>query len=133
MGFIAALFLIYMRSEEIAFWAFIEVMYEKGWRNVYKEGTPKLITLLDSFDRQFNRTLPRIAMHLAENQVPTALCFSQVFTTIFIYDVPMDIAVRIIDVFLYDGEHILFKILLNMLQLKEKRILEFHTQELLNY
>ena len=49
------------------------------------------------------------------------------FTTIFIYDVPMDVAVRIIDVFLYDGEHILFKILLNMLQLKEKRILEFHT------
>ena len=115
MGFIAALFLIYMRSEEIAFWSLVEVMYDKGWRNVYKEMTPKLVTLLESFNRQFTRTLPRIAMHLAENNVPVALCFSQVFTTIFIYDVSMEIAVRIIDVFLYDGEHILFKILMNML------------------
>jgi hypothetical protein len=133
MGFIAAMFLLHMRNEEIAFWSMVSVMYDKEWRYVYNDSTPKLIDMLSEFERHFIRILPELAGHLIDNNVPLALCFSHVFTTIFIYDIPIATATRIIDVFLYDGEHIIYKILLNMMKLKSEQILSHTTYGLLNY
>jgi hypothetical protein len=47
MGFIAALFLIYMRNEEMAFWSFVSIMYDKGWRFVFTDQTPKLMRMIE--------------------------------------------------------------------------------------
>ncbi len=61
---------------------------------------------------------PRILEHLTENYLEVSGTFSPLFMTLFVYMTPFDVATKLFEVFLLDGELTLIKALLKMIELK---------------
>ena len=71
-----------------------------------------------------------IAAEIDESLVPV---FTSNIQTIFIRDCPKKVAMHIFEVFLLDGEQIIFTLLLKMIELKEETILKIPGHNLLVY
>ncbi|CAG9333224.1 unnamed protein product [Blepharisma stoltei] len=132
MGFIAGILLMYMHSEELAFWGFVGLMDKKNWRRIYEIHTPGLLELIKKLSSRIQTELPMIFKHFHNEGVDFTV-FSRYFITICSYRVPIKFAVRIMDVFLLEGEDELIKIIAKMLELKQKRILRLKQEALYSY
>ena len=122
MAFIAALLLIYMPSHQSAFWGFVHIMNTLNWREVFLPGTPKLVRMLDSFSRQLESHMLDLYLHFQAQGLHISV-FAQYFLTVFAYKTPPELVVRVMDLFLLEGEQVLFNILIKMLQLKRHKLL----------
>ena len=136
MGFIVAVLLLYM-SEEEAFWTFIAIL--KGGLNsvgavpsrvsrgnasgdseivigitdamtgLYAPGMPLLKQYMFQFEFALNRICPALAKHMEEQcAIPTMFC-SQYFLTLFTYDLPFDLLLRVWDIFFSEGMKTVFR------------------------
>jgi len=108
--------------ESDVFWILVHIMQEKGWRDVYKDNTPKLVELLARLEDGIKRDLPRLHQLFEENALIPA-CLSQYFLTLMFYNSPLRFAKRVLDMFLLVGEDIIIDLLLKMLSLCEEDIL----------
>lgn len=61
---------------------------------------------------------PRILKHLTENFLEISGTFSPLFMTLFVYMTPFDVATKLFELFILDGELVLIRILLKMIELK---------------
>lgn len=133
MNFIGAVLILYLPQPEDAFWVFVQLLSERSWKKVFYDKTPKLKSLLTSLDQQVEKRLPEIYAHcLAQNTKP-AEPFIQFFVSIFCTDCPLDMSIRILDVFIHEGDHVLFVVILRMLQAKRGVILGLEGGELHTY
>lgn len=55
--------------ETKVFWILVHIMKEKNWREVFKDGTPKLLKMLDYFQKLVDHELPKISKHFKELNV----------------------------------------------------------------
>lgn len=51
------------------FWIFVHIMKEKKWREVFQDGTPKLLKMLDYFQKLVAKELPKISKHFKDLSV----------------------------------------------------------------
>jgi hypothetical protein len=73
---------------------------------------------------------PRILKHLNENYLEIVGTFSPLFMTLFVYMTPLDVASRLFELFLLDGENVLLTIILKMIELKQKKIMAMNDLDL---
>ena len=64
-----------------------------------------------------SQRLPKMAMHLQSISMRPSMYASQWFMTVFSYNFPFDVVVRIWDIFLAEGWKIVFRVALALLQL----------------
>lgn len=76
---------------------------------------------------------PRILRHLRENGLQIEGTFSAHFMTLYVYLTPIEIATRLFELFLLDGEAALLQVLLRMIELKQKKILRLEDCDLQKY
>lgn len=62
--------------ETKVFWIFVHIMKEKNWREVFKDGTPKLLKMLDYFQKLIDHELPKLSKHFKENNVKLSKKFN---------------------------------------------------------
>nr|GMD03509.1 EVI5-like protein isoform X1 [Ipomoea batatas] len=103
MGFVAGLLLLYM-SEEDAFWLLVALL--KGAVHSPMEGMYLLVKDL----------MPKLGEHFSQEMINPSMYASQWFITVFSYSFPFHLALRIWDVFLYEGVKIVFKVGLALLK-----------------
>ncbi|KAB5561064.1 hypothetical protein DKX38_006021 [Salix brachista] len=118
MGFLAGLLLLYM-SEEDAFWLLVALL--KGavhapMEGLYQVGLPLVQQYLSSFDRLMKEQMPKLGEHFTQEMINPSMYASQWFITVFSYSFPFHLALRIWDVFLYEGVKIVFKVGLALLK-----------------
>jgi hypothetical protein len=65
--------------------------------------------------------------------VSLVAAFSPVFITLYIYQLPIEYAIKIFEYFIFEGETAMIKILFRMISHKKKKILTLHDHELLSY
>lgn len=58
MNYIAMLLLTQVPSEEDAFWCLVHVMFDRGWRDVYKKSKSKCEQLLKDLDAHLKKKFP---------------------------------------------------------------------------
>ncbi|OMJ67037.1 hypothetical protein SteCoe_35903 [Stentor coeruleus] len=133
MGFIVGCLILQIRNEELSFWAFVQIMHDFNWRLIFKNGTPRLITMMKIMKKEVKKRFPDLHQHFEEQDLQLLACFSQYFITVFLYDTPTNIGIRIFDVFLLEGERVLFDLLYRMLAFKKVEILELKSQDLYMY
>ena len=124
MGFIAALFLTYM-DEESAFWLLYSLMDKYGMDGYYLPEIPELPRSFYKFLSLMKKHLNPIYVHLTNKNrlVVPSMYASQWFITLFAVNVKSDIHVRIIDIFLLEGQKVIYKLGLAILKINEERIL----------
>ena len=121
MGFLAALFLLYM-DEENAFWMLKAVFEKYGLEDVYMREFPGLRKRLYVFINLLKKFMPKIYNKLIELNIFPTMYASQWFFTCFANCLPFNIVVRIFDCYLLEGEKIIYRIALALFKLKEKNI-----------
>lgn len=52
--------------ESDVFWIIVHIMKKKGWAQVYSDGTPGLMKMLNELERRIQKELPRLAGFLDE-------------------------------------------------------------------
>ena len=131
MGFITGVLLLYM-CEEDAFWILVALM--KGYRHepmegMYQEGLPLLNKYLYQMEGLLE-SLPKLKNHFEEqNIVPTLFC-SQWFLTVFAYNLPFQMLLRVWDMFLMEGMKVVFKVGLELLAVAEEELLQLNFEDL---
>ncbi|KAK4424491.1 EVI5-like protein [Sesamum alatum] len=118
MGFVAGLLLLYM-SEEDAFWLLVALL--KGavhapMQGLYMVGLPLVQQYLFQLEHLVKEHLPKLGEHFTKEMINPSMYASQWFITVFSYSFPFNLALRIWDVFLFEGAIIIFKVGLAVLK-----------------
>jgi len=133
MNYLAGLLLIEINDEIKVFWCLLSLLFKRNWRKIFEENTPKLMNLLSLIHDRLEKDDLQLLNHLKDEDLSLAAAFSPVFITLFVYQVPLEIATRIFECFILDGEIAIVKILLRMLYIKREKILCLQECDLLNY
>ena len=127
LNYVAAMILLYINKEELAFFTLVHIMYNFDWRQVYTEEMPKLTILIDLFISKLEMYLPKVYNHLRVLEVDISGLFSHVFLSIFIYCTPLSLAVRIFDLFMLEKENALISVAINMLRIMKEKIMTYNS------
>ena len=134
MNYIVALLLFYLPdSEEDVFWGLHQLMQRKSWRMVYTHNFPKLKSITKLLESRIHQEFPRVLKHMKQNFMEVEGTFSPHFMTLYVYLTPIEIATRLFEIFLLDGENALIRMLLKMIALKQKAILSKDDMDLQRY
>ena len=123
MGFLVALFLIYM-DEESSFFMLDSIMNKYDMKGTYLQGFPDLkkkFYVLLALEKKF---LPKIYDLLKRDNILPSLYASEWFICLFAKDLHPNLLVRIFDVFFLEGHKIIYRFALAFLKAKEKKMLE---------
>ncbi|XP_022772057.1 EVI5-like protein isoform X3 [Durio zibethinus] len=134
MGFLAGLLLLYM-SEEDAFWLLVALL--KGavhapMEGLYQVGLPLVQQYLFQFDHLVREQLPKLGEHFSQEMINPSMYASQWFITVFSYSFPFPLALRIWDVFLYEGVKIVFKVGLALLKYCHEDLIKLSFEKLIH-
>ncbi len=138
MGFVVGMLLIEMYTEEDAFWQFVQIMQVYSWRCMFqyaphRPSTPRLLSFTQELANRLLVRLPALHSHLETEELSVEVPFTPLIMTIFACGMPHELAVRVMDAFLIDGEEGLFVLLLRMLEAKEKDIVDMEGEALYVY
>ena len=126
LNYVAAMLLLYIDKEELAFFTLVHIMYNFEWRGIYMENMPKLAELLKILSKEIKRRLPDIYAHLKMLEVDLVGLFSHVFLTVFVYRAPFQLAVKVFDLFMLEKEKVLIAATVNMLRIMKPKILAYN-------
>ncbi|KAK4765941.1 hypothetical protein SAY87_007583 [Trapa incisa] len=134
MGFVAGLLLLYM-SEEDAFWLLVALL--KGavhapMEGLYLVGLPLVQQYLFQFDHLMREQLPKLGEHFTAEMINTSMYASQWFITVFSYSFPFHLALRIWDVFLFEGVKIVFKVGLALLKFCQDDLIKLPFEKIIH-
>jgi len=100
-------------------------MIHLKWRKLYKLDTPKLLQLLERLKKKMKKEVEDIYNRLVEYDLPVEGVFAPYFLTLFLYSTPIQVAEKIIDCFLHEGENFLLDMTVKMLRMKRSKIMKF--------
>ncbi|KAI4320341.1 hypothetical protein MLD38_033836 [Melastoma candidum] len=134
MGFVAGLLLLYM-SEEDAFWLLVALL--KGavhapMEGLYLVGLPLVQQYLSQLEQLVKEHLPKLGEHFAQEMINPSMYASQWFITVFSYSFPFHLALRIWDVFLFEGVKIVFKVGLALLKFRHDELIKLPFEKLVH-
>jgi len=133
LNFIVALILRYTEDEEDAFFCLLRVMVYHDWRGCFDDHLSKLNSLLDFLTCVLETAWNPIFEHIMkEIEISLVPAFCSNIQTIFVYECEERVAAHIFDVFLLDGEQVIFILLLKMIQFNEEEILSTYDHDLLD-
>lgn len=122
MGFIAALFLTYM-DEEQAFWMLHSLMTKYNLSGYYEDNFPGLIKSFFILLSLMKKHLPQVYNLFKKYEIIPSMYASQWFIAIFTNCFEFKILVRFFDVFLLEGEKVLYRFALATLKLSESKLI----------
>lgn len=124
-------------DEENSFFILQHIMYGLGYRNIYDKSLSKTIAHLKMIEEMIETGFPDFYAHLLEEvDVDLAPYFTNVIMTMFITNLQdryPEIAAHIFDVFLVDGEGVIFMLLLRFFGLKEEKLMDLWDNDLMAY
>ena len=126
MGFPAGLFLMYM-SEEEAFWMLHCIARGERYllNGLWSPGFPLLFQCFSQFAALLQKHCPKLSAHLLSQDPPVTpeLYATHWFMTLFSYNLPFEVVLRIWDILLAEGPKIIFRLAIFFCKHLEKSIM----------
>ncbi|XP_045109450.1 TBC domain-containing protein C215.01-like isoform X2 [Portunus trituberculatus] len=134
MSQIAALLLMYL-NEEDAFWALSGLMSSPKYamHGFFIPGFPKLLRYQQHHDKILEKFLPKLKKHLERNCIDSGLYTLKWFFQCFLDRVPFPLTLRLWDIFLLEGEHLLLAFAYTVLKLHRRQIARLDMDQILDY
>jgi len=135
MSQVAALLLMYLNSEEDAFWALSQLMasHKYNMHGFFIPGFPKLIRFQEQHDKILHKKLRRLQKHLISNSIDTGIYTLKWFFQCFLDRLPFSLTLRIWDLYLLHGERIMIAMAYTILKLHRKTLLKMGMDELMEF
>jgi len=122
MNFLAAMMLIYV-EEETVFWMIGTVLDDILPSGYYAENLIGIKVDIRVFETLFEQKFPKLSKHFQNLAVEPHTFVIQWFMCTYISVFSDEISSRILDVFLYDGSKILFRVAFAIFKISEKQLL----------
>lgn len=124
-------------NESDTFFIWIHIIENLRYRKIFDKTLSKLNYNLKMVEQHLKCAFPEVYEKiLYQLEIDLSPVFTSIIQTVFIYDLqsvsPL-IAQHIFDVFLLDGESVIFTLITKFIAMKEKVIVEMDDFELLNY
>lgn len=119
MGFIVGFLLLQGMSEEECFWCLVQLFNHKrfGFKDVVREGLPKLRLLLYCVDRLLRLECPLLHTHLSQRiGAEPEMYASSFFLSLCCCRFPFGTLQRIFDIFLFDGWGFMLRIVVAVIK-----------------
>lgn len=135
MGFLVALFLMYFQEEEDAFWGLVRLLDPDGMdmATLYSQDMPKVAECSYVVGRLLKNYVPKLDAHLNDLGVDPGLYAPQLFITVFLYNMPFNLCLRIWDRFLIDGFSTLFTIAVAILKSFEDELVRLDFEAVMHF
>ncbi|KAH7728212.1 Protein TBC-4 [Aphelenchoides avenae] len=131
-AFIAGQLLLQMPEEE-AFAVFLRLMEHYRLRELYKPTMTELGLCMFQLECVVQEQMPDLYMHFNNMGFDTSMYASSWFLTLFTTTLPLDLANRIMDLFLVDGMDAVFRVALAILQQSRVDLLTLDMEGMLKY
>lgn len=132
MNYIAGILLTQM-DEENSFWMLVQLMKKYSLEGFFSNGAPQLNRCLQQFEASMKKELPVLYRHFEEYNVPFQIFASQWFRTLFSYNFPLQLVLRIWDVYLLEGIDFLIWIGLSILDQCEEHLIGLNEMDILKF
>ncbi|CAG2165478.1 unnamed protein product [Oppiella nova] len=116
MSFLAAMLLLNMESES-AFVCLANLLNRELLVSFFRVNQPVMNAYYKTFEEFFAENLPKLYKHFNEQKLSPDLYLVDYIYTLFSRSLPLDIASRIWDLFLRDGEEFIFRAALGILSM----------------
>lgn len=125
MAFIAGLLLMYL-SEEDAFYMMVAILRGDRFNihGLFSPGFPLLKEYFFQLRGLQKQLYPKLYNHFQEQSVVEEFYATQWFITLFLYSLPLELVLRIWDVFLFEGPKIIFRTAVYLWSRERKRLLK---------
>lgn len=70
------------------------------------EGLAKAMAMMQQLEQRIAETLPQLMHHMRDKAVTVQMCFDHLILTILLQQSPLSFGVRVMDLFLLEGEGI---------------------------
>eukprot|EP00011_Vannellida_sp_DIVA3-517-6-12_P000530 CAMPEP_0114612564 /NCGR_PEP_ID=MMETSP0168-20121206/4686_1 /TAXON_ID=95228 ORGANISM="Vannella sp., Strain DIVA3 517/6/12" /NCGR_SAMPLE_ID=MMETSP0168 /ASSEMBLY_ACC=CAM_ASM_000044 /LENGTH=961 /DNA_ID=CAMNT_0001823551 /DNA_START=15 /DNA_END=2900 /DNA_ORIENTATION=+ len=131
MGFITAMFLIYM-TEEDAFWM-LDRIAVSGFAEMWEPKMARVIMSMHALNELLREYLPKVYQLLDSIGVPPITYAPQYFITGFLYNLPFYVCVRVWDCFLARDFNFFYATALSMYKLSQERLLAMEMEDLMGW
>merc|ERR1712137_433905 len=133
MGFITAMFLMYM-TEEDAFWLLDQIAGEiYGFGRVWEAEMKYLKQCISTLAKLLEARYPKVVDKFNSNGIPIQAFGSQFFITGYLYNLPFDVAARLWDSFWLRKFDYLYAIGLSIVKLTKEKIIESNMEKLMTF
>ena len=112
-------------------------MVKLNWRLCFTAGFPKYFELAGVFEEELKAKFPKVLKHLERHSIVISGSLTGYFFSFGLgignHGVSLEIAARLFEIFLLDGEQALGKILLRMIELKMSEVMARTDTDLQSY
>lgn len=133
MSFIAAILLIVMDDIYSAFIAFASLMNRPSFYAFYGLDESEFATYYEAFDALLGEKMPKLSYHLKACRLDSKLYLFDWLFTVFSRSLPLEVDLRIWDLFLRDGEAALILAALGILKMYEDQLLLYDFDHLASF
>ncbi|VDL28775.1 unnamed protein product [Hymenolepis diminuta] len=133
MSFIAGILLIVMDDIYTAFIAFATLMNRPSFYAFYSLDESEFATYFGAFDALLEEKIPKLSHHLKACRLDSKLYLFDWLFTVFSRSLPLEVDLRIWDLFLRDGEAALILAALGILKMYEDQLLLYDFDHLASF
>lgn len=134
MNFIAAVTLIFLK-EDLAFWSLVQLLDADSSPDkiniseYYNSGMCGLRRDMIVIEELLKTKLPKVHVRLKELDIEISWICSEWLLCLFCTSLPITTTLRIWDCLFYEGDKIIFRVVLAIFKLNEKKIMELNSLE----
>ncbi|KAK7095541.1 rab GTPase-activating protein 1-like isoform X2 [Littorina saxatilis] len=132
LSFLAAALLLHM-PEEQAFCVLTKILYEYGMRDLFKQGFEELHLKFYQLERLIQDQMSDLHGHFVDMGLEIHMFASQWFLTLFTAKFPLHVVFHILDLYLSEGNLVIFSVALSLLKLSRKDLLSHDFEGVLKY
>ena len=134
MNHIVGLLLLFL-NEKDAFYCFVSLLrgHKYKLRSMYVSGIPRLMIALYTLDKLVGKTLPKIYGRFQEEHIEVHMFAATWLKTMFVTCLPIELVVRIWDIFFKEGWKIIYRVILGLLKYSEIVILNDTYERICEY
>lgn len=132
IAFIVGLLLLQL-SEEESFMLLSKIMQDYRMREIFKPGLAELGLCMYQLECLVQEQLPELDKHFQYCKFDSPMYSSSWFLTLFTSNLPLQVAYRIMDLFLSEGLDMIFRLSVAILQICKEDLLRLDMERLITY
>jgi len=132
LSFLAAALLLHM-PEEQAFCVLVKIMTDYKMRNLFNKGFEDLHLKFYQLERAMDEMMGNLSSHFRYLGVECHMFASQWFLTLFTAKFPLNFVYQVVDIFLSEGELMIFSVAISLLKLSRQQLLTFDFEGCLKF
>lgn len=132
MSFVAAMLLLYMDEADV-YVCLANLLVRRGPRDFLSLNRVHVDSYVQCFDHFFRECLPLLHAHLASEAVASEMFLLDWYLSVFAKALPLEVAARVWDCYLAEGELFGLKISLGILRLYAPRLCNLKTEQIMTF